>query len=80
MRQLAAEAAAAGETREPADAALAAVAALDPKTAEVLLEEEVREAVLGTAGTAAGAPGCGGGGAWAGVEGASVLLFLRTAF
>ncbi|KAL4458908.1 hypothetical protein ABPG75_013773 [Micractinium tetrahymenae] len=58
MRQLTTEAevaAAAGGTPPDAEAALVAVAALDPKTTEVMLEEEVREAVISTAGTAAGA-------------------------
>lgn len=56
MRQLATESAAVAPAGEVSgEAALAAVAALDPKTTEVLLEEEVREAVLSTAGTAAGA-------------------------
>ncbi|PRW59965.1 putative transmembrane GTPase FZO- chloroplastic isoform A [Chlorella sorokiniana] len=58
MRQLntEAEAAAAAPGQTPdAEAALVAVSALDPKTTEVMLEEEVREAVISTAGTAAGA-------------------------
>jgi hypothetical protein len=56
-RQLLAEAAAASSpiTPAPGEATLAAAGALDPAATEALLEEEVREAVLGTAGTAAAA-------------------------
>ena len=57
MRQLATEvesSSAEGTSLVGPDASVAAVAAFDPKKTEVLLEEEVREAVLGTAGTAAG--------------------------
>lgn len=58
LRQLTTEAdivSARGGVAPDAEAALSAVAALDPKTTEVMLEEEVREAVISTAGTAAGA-------------------------
>lgn len=43
------------ETLAP-DSAAAAVARFEPRAAALLLEEEVREAVIGTAGAALGAP------------------------
>ena len=39
----------------PPDSAAAAVARFEPRAAALLLEEEVREAVIGTAGAALGA-------------------------
>ncbi|KAI3436182.1 hypothetical protein D9Q98_002237 [Chlorella vulgaris] len=50
-----AEAAGGGGSAPDSGAALQALAKLDPKSTEVMLEEEVREAVISTAGTAAGA-------------------------
>ena len=62
MRSAAAEAAASLSSSEDVKSeqlALAAVGALDPRTTEILLEEEAREAVISTAGTAGGAAAFG---------------------